>query len=534
MPASLQQVQLSRFKTARHFILLFFALLLLHSTVLRLPYFWDEAGYYIPATRDLFQTGSLIPHSTPSNAHPPLVMAYLALCWKATTYSPLVTRTAMLGFAAFSLLGLGRLAQKVANTPVALATVALSALYPVLFVQSSLAQLDLPAAGFTFWGLLAYVERRRWRTVLLFSLAALTKETAILAPLALFAWEVLCRRWQPRLDGEPASPPQRDGWNTALLLVPCLPLAAWYGFHYLKTGYLLGNPEFFRYNVAATAQPFRILLALGLRVWQSFGYLNLFLLTIVTMLAMWQPPMREEGSLRTRIPIWIQLAFAAVTVAYLGFMAVVGGAVLARYMLPTMPLFILVAVSTLYRRLRYWRMVVGLVALAFVAALLFNPPHGISLEDTLAYRDYIQMHQHGAQFLQTHSPQARVLTAWPSSDELNRPDLGYVAAPLRVLRIEDFTAEQVFAAAEARPNFDVAFVFSTKYEPAYRLFDHWAAWQRINAKYFGFHRDLPPAAIAQVLGGHIVFSESRSGQWAAVIALDQAVDARLRAPSVQK
>lgn len=534
MPASLQQVQLSRFKTARHFILLFFALLLLHSTVLRLPYFWDEAGYYIPATRDLFQTGSLIPHSTPSNAHPPLVMAYLALCWKATTYSPLVTRTAMLGFAAFSLLGLGRLAQKVANTPVALATVALSALYPVLFVQSSLAQLDLPAAGFTFWGLLAYVERRRWRTVLLFSLAALTKETAILAPLALFAWEVLCRMWQPRLDGEPASPPQRDGWNTALLLVPCLPLAAWYGFHYLKTGYLLGNPEFFRYNVAATAQPFRILLALGLRVWQSFGYLNLFLLTIVTMLAMWQPPMREEGSLRTRIPIWIQLAFAAVTVAYLGFMAVVGGAVLARYMLPTMPLFILVAVSTLYRRLRYWRMVVGLVALAFVAALLFNPPHGISLEDTLAYRDYIQMHQHGAQFLQTHYPQARVLTAWPSSDELNRPDLGYVAAPLRVLRIEDFTAEQVFAAAEARPNFDVAFVFSTKYEPAYRLFDHWAAWQRINAKYFGFHRDLPPAAIAQVLGGHIVFSESRSGQWAAVIALDQAVDARLRAPSVQK
>src|SRR6202011_4148202 len=69
---------------ARQFLLfaLFFAgLMLLHAPLLRLPYFWDEAGYYIPAARDLFLTGTLIPQSTPSNAHPPLVMAWLALAW---------------------------------------------------------------------------------------------------------------------------------------------------------------------------------------------------------------------------------------------------------------------------------------------------------------------------------------------------------------------------------------------------------------------------------------------------------------------
>ena len=53
-------------------------LIALHAPLLRLPYFWDEAGYYIPAARDLF-SGSLIPYSTPSNAHPPLVMAWIAL-----------------------------------------------------------------------------------------------------------------------------------------------------------------------------------------------------------------------------------------------------------------------------------------------------------------------------------------------------------------------------------------------------------------------------------------------------------------------
>jgi len=168
------------------FALFFAGLMLLHSPLLRLPYFWDEAGYYVAAARDLYVTGTLIPQSTLSNAHPPLVMAWLALAWRCFGYSTLVTRTAMLALSAFSLLGAFRLARAAANLPVAWATVTLVALYPVYFTQSSMAQVDLSAAGFTFWGLAAYIEDSRWKQVLWFSLAAMAKETAILAPLALF------------------------------------------------------------------------------------------------------------------------------------------------------------------------------------------------------------------------------------------------------------------------------------------------------------------------------------------------------------
>jgi len=94
-----------RYPTALLFALFFFILVALHIPLLRLPYFWDEAGYYIPAARDLL-AGSLIPYSTPSNAHPPLVLAWLALCWKVIAYKPLVTRAAMLLLAAFSCLQL--------------------------------------------------------------------------------------------------------------------------------------------------------------------------------------------------------------------------------------------------------------------------------------------------------------------------------------------------------------------------------------------------------------------------------------------
>src|SRR5271169_5413741 len=122
------------------FALFFAGLMLLHAPLLRLPYFWDEAGYYVPAARDLFLTGTLIPKSTLSNAHPPLVMAWLALAWRVAGYSTLVTRTAMLALSAFALLGLFRLSRIATNLPVACATTVLVALYPVYFTQSSLAQ----------------------------------------------------------------------------------------------------------------------------------------------------------------------------------------------------------------------------------------------------------------------------------------------------------------------------------------------------------------------------------------------------------
>src|ERR1700751_1254473 len=97
------------------FAVIFVVGFLLHAPLLQLPYFWDEAGYYVPAADDILLSGSLIPHTTVSNAHPALVLAWVALWWKCAGYAPLVARSAMLVVAAFSLLGIYRLAELVAN-----------------------------------------------------------------------------------------------------------------------------------------------------------------------------------------------------------------------------------------------------------------------------------------------------------------------------------------------------------------------------------------------------------------------------------
>ena len=534
----------SRPQPALVFLAIFIPIFLLHAPLLQLPYFWDEAGYYVPAARDLLLTGSLIPHTSVSNAHPPLVMAWVALWWKVAGFAPLVTRSAMLVVASFSLLGLFRLAERAANTEVAIASTLCTALYPVFFAQSSLAQVDLAAAGLTFWGLCAYLEDRPVAVGMWFSLAALAKETAILAPVALAGWEILLfgsgrlrSSWAQRLSSfarsrsaaESALPDlprlaksaRRGASHVVALLVPVIPLAIWYAYHYARTGYVFGNPEFFRYNVAATMNPWRFLLALLLRLWQVFGYMHLWVLTVGMLLAMLLPPVRDAEGERARIAIPVQMIFLVVVSAYVVAMALIGGAVLARYMLPAVPLAIVVAVSTLRRRLQYWAAAVAFVGVAFIAGWFWNPPYGFSPEDNLAYRDFVALHQDGERFLEARYPMAHVLTAWPASNELTTPWLGYVTRPMQVVRIEDFSLDEVLSAAEVRSHFEVAFVFSTKYEPAHPLLDRWEAWTELKRKFFGYHRDLPPGAAARILGGHVVFSEERSGQWVAVIEMEK-------------
>jgi hypothetical protein len=514
------------------FAVIFVFVFLLHAPVLQLPYFWDEAGYYIPAARDLLLTGSLIPHTTVSNAHPPLVMAWLALWWKVVGYAPLVTRTAMLVLAAFSLVGVFRLAERVANTKVAIASTLCTALYPVFFAQSSLAQVDLAAAGLIFWGLSVYVEGQTAATALWFALAALTKETAILAPLALAGWEMvglLLRKSSLRklwLSGSDLESKTGSVQRIAALLIPAVPLALWYAYHYVHTGYVFGNPEFVRYNVAATLSFTRFLLALAMRLWQISGYLHLWVLTLPMLMAMWMlPPQHDSTGERPRISIPVQMVFYVVVLTYTVAMALIGGAVLARYMLPTVPLVIILSVSTLWRRLRFWGAGAACVALAFIAAWFWNPPYGFSPEDNLAYRDYIVLHEDSERFLEARYPMARVLTAWPATDEITRPWLGYTTRPMRVVRIENFSLDEVLSAADFRSNYEVALIFSTKYEPGPRVWDRWRAWTELKARFFGFHRDLPPAAVAQILGGHIVFSEQRPGQWVAVIEMERVEEA---------
>jgi 4-amino-4-deoxy-L-arabinose transferase-like glycosyltransferase len=500
----------------------FAAVLASHAPLLHLPYYWDEAGYYVPAAYDFFRTGTLIPFSTLSNAHPPLPSIYLALWWKLFHFAPMVTRIAMCLIAAVALTAVGRIALVVTGkTSVAAATVLLTALYPVFFAQSSLAQADLVAAAGTLWALAFLLEEKIWAASLCFILAALSKETAIVTPVALAAWE----SWQLR------SRPHRIR-TVAALLLPVLPLAVWYFYHWSRTGYVFGNPQFLRYNVISTLTPKRILLAFSYRMMHITVHMNLFVPVALMLGCMLLPPVPElesapqpnsAASPRLRRPISpAHQAIFYVTIAVnIVLFSILGGAVLTRYLLPLYPLILLLAVSTFRRRLREWTALVALSAAAFIAALFINPPYRFAPEDNLEYVATIQLQQAAIHEIVSRFPHATVLTAWPATDELRKPELGYVARPIPVVEIDDFSAPQILSEAQRPPAWNVALVFSTKYDPYTLPFRLGRTGEQLDQQYFDFHRDLPPAMIARLLGGTVVWQKWRKGEWAAVLSFDR-------------
>ena len=94
--------QLPEFSFRRLYPLIFVIIFLLHAPLLRLPFFWDEAGFYIPAAYDLAHSHTLIAKTTLDTGHPPLSAAYLALWFTISGWKPAVARVAMLLLAARS------------------------------------------------------------------------------------------------------------------------------------------------------------------------------------------------------------------------------------------------------------------------------------------------------------------------------------------------------------------------------------------------------------------------------------------------
>ena len=482
-----------------------------HAALLGLPYYWDEAGYFIPAARDIYADGSFIPHSTLSNAHPPLVMAWIALAWQVFGFGIEVARTAMLAVAALALAGVFALGARVANWRVGAATAVCTAAYPVFFAQSSLAHLDMMVAALTVWALYFYLPpatededeggadvnenagARRAACVALLALAALAKETAVLVPGVLFGWELLC--WLVKRKERLAAlvcVERRPAWWSLALLLACVPLALWFAYHRARTGYTLGNPEYFRYNVESTLDLARIPDTVWRRLLHVTTHMNLWALTLVGLAAMLLRPRADGATARPRIAVPVQLLFAALILAHVVALSIVGGAVLARYMLPVLPLVTLVWVSTLWRRVKGWPLVLALVCAAFLYRTEVNPSYSFPWEENLAYRDFVLLHRDAARYLEASHADARVLTSWPATDELRNPYYGYTTRPLKVFPVENFLRPELERAAARKSEYDVALLYSTHGGP-----------------------ELEEAA--RLLGGRVVFRQEREGQWVAVV-----------------
>jgi len=497
------------FKALWALLATFVALILLHLPLLRLPYFWDEAGYYIPAALDFYRSWLLVPATTLPTGHTPLVMIYLGLVWQLFGYSVWAARGAMTLIAAAMVISLYVLGRRVASREIAAWSALLLALSPLFFAQTTLAHLDLTAALFTALGVLSLLGDQFWLFALAASLAVLSKETAVvLLPVVwLYAW----RRRRRLVAGRTAS---LSTW--AALVAPLVPIAVWALYYHDVTGYWTGNRDYLSYNLYSTLSPARVFWSLLRRAYELFiGGFN-WLLTVSAPVGLWWAR-RQSTVDAARLEAgdaWRPFTFltAGLVAVYLLLLSLVGGAILPRYLLPVLPLFYLVAVALVMRLPRFpARLILAAAVACFVLAWFINPPYPFPFEDNLAYADFIRLHEQAAHFLELQRGQPRILTAWPATDELTKSFLGYVRRPLRVVPVQGFTRQDL---ADVSPqSFDVIYLYSRRWEPPGNWVARFPSWLRVQGRYFDYHPQLAAHFVVAQYHLRLLAEFESRGQW---------------------
>jgi hypothetical protein len=451
-----------------------------HWALVSLPYFWDEAGYYVPAAHDFYARHLLIPETIPSNAHPPLLSLYVSAIWWAFGEHIETARIGMLFLSAIGLWAIFRLGSVLSSPRTGLLALICTAAYPLFFAQSSMILADLPSAAFSILGLSYYFEGRK-RAGLWFAVAALFKETAIITPLSLLLVDVAVLYRAHSLNKPPGAVRLRN--HIAWTAMPTTLLVGWYAYHWRLTGFVFGNEEFLQYNVLQTATLSRFFVAFPMRLWQAFGHLGLILLSLCACISILATGLRGLRAVGRTLTGPAALRVSILVGSHLMAFSFLGGALLTRYLLPIVPLIILAALVSLRRR-----EIVTLIATPwFIVNLFANPPYHFPAEENLAYRDFVRVHQAAATFLEREHPTFKIATAWPATFQLSMPCLGYVKQPLPIVAVDRLDRQSLRQVSEQGREIDVVLLFNREYSPPDswlrpgRLLGRLKWWQRSRA-----------------------------------------------------
>lgn len=460
----------------------------LHFALLRMPFHWDELGQFAPAAHDLFEDGSLIPHTTVPNVHPPGVMAIIALTWRIFGVSVISARITMLVVASagllFSFLLAIRLSRKAPGAP-AFAAVLFLIFSPIFFSQSEMILLDMPAMTFTALALLLFLDERYAACAGACTALVLIKETSITTPMIFGAW-LLFRDKKIR--------------EAIYFFAPAIALGAWLVFLHQRTGNWLGNEEFARYNVNESLSFLHILFGFGARLYFLFISDGRFIGTIALI----------AGFRMLRGRDW-QIA-GLVGIAQVVIVTMLGGAMLERYLIPVLPILYAAVAAAASVYPPRWRVVshVAMIAL-FIVSWFWNPPYPFGYENNLAWANFVELQKEAANYLEVYAPDERIASSWPFTGAIREPYFGYVQHPLKSVELPSFHLDDI--KDFDRDSYDLVVVYEKFWTYEGRALDNKYLRPFIEL----YNKDYHPQATEQEIRDHagliLVRRWESGGQW---------------------
>jgi hypothetical protein len=103
-----------------------------------------------------------------------------------------------------------------------------------------------------------------------------------------------------------------------------------------------------------------------------------------------------------------------------------------------------------------------------------------------------------------------------------------VQQPLDVVRIDNFSPLNIELASQATDQFDVAYLFSTKWEPPNPFLSNLFLGKRLQERFFDYHEDISPRVAANILGGRTVIYLNSNNEWISLISIERIENAAIR------
>jgi hypothetical protein len=190
---------------------------------------------------------------------------------------------------------------------------------------------------------------------------------------------------------------------------------------------------------------------------------------------------------------------------------VFGGASLDRYAVPVFPILFAAIAAAGSAFPASWRWITrGAMTFALVMGFFWNPPYPFSFENNLAMTDFVDLQKDAASYLEAWAADKRVASAWPFTDALRRPEMGYVHRRMNVQQAGDLRLASL--ANLDRSKVDVLVVFCAIWMPEGGLMEY--GWFReYLRRNWGYQAQATSEQIRNGLGFVPVMRITRHGQW---------------------
>ena len=386
--------------------------------VLSVPFYWDEMAWVSQA--HWLAQGSLLralPGLRGASAffgHTPGLHLALAALAQVFGFSIVLAHLIPVTFAAVGVVFTYLLGRALFDARAGVLAALGLFLSPIYFAQAGMFLGDLPVAALGVASVYFGVRGWYWRFVACASCMVLLKETAIAVVVAVLLYRLL--------TGGSIAERARElvTWSVPLIVVGLfaswqkLMTGRWFFIYpqHWTVDLFVPTPAMVRYQLAEITE--WLFVDQGRWVFTAAIALNLI----------------RHRAARRRPELWLLalitlLSGYAFAVMYL----------LPRYLLPALPMVYVLGAWSLLELFETpaAKATAATVAVVFMIWTLTHQPLVGNAEFNPRYLDVVAVHQEMDAFVAAEHPNARVLTAWPHTQELSQPELGYVRQRVHVV-----------------------------------------------------------------------------------------------------